>query len=87
MASVQEHARQLLELADDAPAAEVEALVQTLQAWGQRASVILGDTTAKMIIMSEVQSAITVCDQLSGAIEILRQAAKEHAERYLSGGN
>jgi hypothetical protein len=87
MASVQDHARQLLALADDAPAAEVEALILRLESWGAQASDILGDTSARQIMMGEVEQALRVCGELKEAIEILRAAAKEHGERYLGGGS
>lgn len=87
MPSLEEHARQLLQLADDAPADKVTDLVIALEAWAAQANEILGNTASRDIIMGEVQAAVTVCDQLTQAIEILRAAAKSYGEQYLGGGS
>jgi hypothetical protein len=87
MASVEEHARQLLALADDVPHAQLDAVIEALESWRLKASVILGPTQANDLITAEVASAITACAQVHQALSIVQQAAREHAQRYLGGGN
>lgn len=81
--SIEEKARQLLDLANSAPEEQVLELAAALQRWGMAVDELIGNTQSGVAIQQSVREAIAACTTVTQMIEIMKQAAEQAGGQYL----
>lgn len=84
--SIADRARQLMVLADQAPAAQTEQLQQAVTEWNASAQALLGEGGSGAMLLNQVCQQVTqTCGELLQAIEVMKQTARDTGQGHLGG--